>query len=252
MTPIDGGRDRPARRRSVSRESRAGLRDGPAAAGRTAGRDDADRLLRRALDGRDLHDRRPRHARPGAGAAVRLSASGGVAAAAEDAGRSFGRLSHPPDRGRRRCRADLRFLGGRARRSELSSASASSRSPRSCDRCVRPIPMCRSSAFRRAPAAATTTYRAEDRCDGARPRLDGAAGAGAADLQTEGAVQGNLDPHAARRRRQGARRGRRRDPGRAGRRSADLQSRPRHHAGDADRACRGDGRAGQERDGDER
>ena len=38
-----------------------------------AGRDGADRLLRRALDGGELHDRRPRHARPGAGAALRLS-----------------------------------------------------------------------------------------------------------------------------------------------------------------------------------
>ena len=33
-------------------------------------------ILRRALDGRDLHDRRARHARPGAGAAVRLSGAG--------------------------------------------------------------------------------------------------------------------------------------------------------------------------------
>ena len=45
-----------------------------------------------------------------------------------DACRPFGRLSDPPDRGRRRCRADLRFLVGRARRSELSRPSASSRS----------------------------------------------------------------------------------------------------------------------------
>ena len=34
---------------------------------------DAARLLRRALDGRDLHDRRPWHAGSGASAAVRLS-----------------------------------------------------------------------------------------------------------------------------------------------------------------------------------
>ena len=38
----------------------------------------ADRLLRRAMDGRELHDRRARHAGPGAGAPVRLSPSGPV------------------------------------------------------------------------------------------------------------------------------------------------------------------------------
>ena len=36
-------------------------------AGGAPGRDDAARLLRRALDGRELHDRRQGHARPGAG-----------------------------------------------------------------------------------------------------------------------------------------------------------------------------------------
>ena len=35
----------------------------------------ADRLLRRAMDRGELHDRRPRHAGPGAGAALRLSPS---------------------------------------------------------------------------------------------------------------------------------------------------------------------------------
>ena len=40
---------------------------------RAARRRRADRLLRRALDGGELHDRRARHARPGAGAALRLS-----------------------------------------------------------------------------------------------------------------------------------------------------------------------------------
>ena len=40
-----------------------------------AARNRADRLLRRALDGGELHDRRARHAGSGAGAAVRLSPS---------------------------------------------------------------------------------------------------------------------------------------------------------------------------------
>ena len=38
--------------------------------------DDASRLLRRALDRRELHDRRQGHARPGPGAASRLSRPG--------------------------------------------------------------------------------------------------------------------------------------------------------------------------------
>ncbi len=46
-------------------------------AGAGAGQD-ADRLLRVALDRGDLHDRWPRLARPGGGAAVRAAAAGGV------------------------------------------------------------------------------------------------------------------------------------------------------------------------------
>ena len=42
---------------------------------RAAGGDDADRLRRRALDGGDLHDRRARHAGPGAGAAADATAT---------------------------------------------------------------------------------------------------------------------------------------------------------------------------------
>ena len=48
---------------------------------------DVSRLLRRALDGCDLHDRGSRHARSGAGAAVRLSPSRGVRAADRYSGR---------------------------------------------------------------------------------------------------------------------------------------------------------------------
>ena len=46
------------------------VQGGPAGGGR------ADRLLRGALDGRDLYDRRARHARPGPGPAARLSRPG--------------------------------------------------------------------------------------------------------------------------------------------------------------------------------
>ena len=167
---------------------------------------------------------------------------------AQDAGRPFGRLSDPPDRCRRGCRADFRFLVGRARRGVVSRRSASRRWPRSCGRFARSIPMCRSSAFPRAPARAIDSYRAEDRRDRAGARLDGAAGAGAATCSAEGAVQGNLDPLRL------VAGGKALSDGvdaildSAGRWTADLQSRPRHHAGDADRACRGDGETGAERD----
>ena len=40
----------------------------------------ADRLLRRAVDGRDLHDRRARHAGPAAGAAAGARGPGAISA----------------------------------------------------------------------------------------------------------------------------------------------------------------------------
>ena len=54
-------------------EARAGVRDAGPGQNRAARRCGADRLLRRALDGCQLHDRRTRHAGPSPGAPVRLS-----------------------------------------------------------------------------------------------------------------------------------------------------------------------------------
>ena len=59
---------------------------------RPSGADRADRLLRRALDRRELYDRRPRHAGPGAGAAFRLSRARAVPAPHRQACRGLDRL----------------------------------------------------------------------------------------------------------------------------------------------------------------
>ena len=103
----DGGATRHDRRRRAG----ADLRNDPARQSRTASGRDVSRLLRRALDGCDLHGRRPRHAGSGAGAAIRLSSSRGVRAPDRHPGRGVKRLSRSP--AQRRCRrcANLRYLG---------------------------------------------------------------------------------------------------------------------------------------------
>ena len=106
--------------------------------------------------------------------------------------RLFGGVSHPADRGRRRCGADFRFLGGRARRGVVRGASASSRSRRS--------------SAGAGGLSGCADHRLSARCR--RRYADYRAGNGvtalgldwtvplsqAARLQEAGAVQGNLDP----------------------------------------------------------
>ena len=99
--------------------------------------DDVARILRRAVDGRDLHGRGRRHAGSGAGAVVRLSRSGGIRAADRYSGRGFGRISGRAIRGRRRCGADFRYLGGRAAAGANSRAGASRRRGGSSTACAR-------------------------------------------------------------------------------------------------------------------
>ena len=66
-------------------------------------------------------------------------------------------------------------------------------------------------------------------------------------LQKEGAVQGNLDPQRLVAGGEALSAGIDAILDALGRRPAGLQSRPRHHAGNADRPCRGDDLSGQER-----
>ena len=88
----------------------------------------ADRLRRRALDGGDLHDRRARHARPGAGARAHLPRPGDL--------RRADRADHRGDRSRYllgagrgggRDRQAVRLLGGLAARAALRALLPSRR-----------------------------------------------------------------------------------------------------------------------------
>ncbi len=94
-----------------SRAAGAGLRGDRAGQTGFAGRGGAVGVLRRAVDGRDLHDRRMWDAGSGAGAAVRVSVSRRIRAADRCADDGVDRLSGPAIRRRGRCRADFRYLG---------------------------------------------------------------------------------------------------------------------------------------------
>ena len=102
----------------------ARLRDGRARARRPAPGNRADRLLRRAVDGRKLHDRGPRHARSGPGPPLRLSRARAVFGADRPARGFFGRLSRAPDPRGRRGGADFRTPGPGCCLRKNSSAGA--------------------------------------------------------------------------------------------------------------------------------
>ena len=155
----------------------------------------AARLLRRAVDGRDLHDRRPRHAGPGAGAAVRLSRSDSLRAADRHAGRRLGRAiscasSRPASM---RCRSSTPGPAC-SRPSEFRALVRSRRRKRIVEGVRRADPGRqdhRLSARRRRVAAAL--------CDGdgrrcRRARLDDRPRFRARAVQSRVPVQGNLDP----------------------------------------------------------
>ncbi len=78
-------------RRGHPRHAGAGLRDGAHPCAGIAERRCADRFRRRALDRRDLHGRRARHARPGAGPCAHGRRQAGLR-----------RPDRPPDRGHHR------------------------------------------------------------------------------------------------------------------------------------------------------
>ena len=99
-----------ARRRDV----RSGLRHGAADQAEARSRRDVDRVLRRALDGRDLHGGGPGNTRPGAGEAHGLSRAGRVRAPDRHPRFGLRALSRRTTAGRRRGGAALRHLGGRS------------------------------------------------------------------------------------------------------------------------------------------
>ncbi len=172
----------------------AGLRDGAAGEGGARCQDDVDRILRRAVDGRDLHDGGRGDARSGAGAAVCLSRSGDFRAADRSAGARLDRISGRPAQGRRRSGADFRYLGRRAAagrvRALVHRADADESSTACANRCRAP----RSSVFRAAPAAMALPYVRD-----AASMPSGSTGCSTEHLRATCcsracAVQGNLDP----------------------------------------------------------
>ena len=130
----------------------AGLRGIAPRAPRARSQDRADRLLRRAVDGRDLHGGRTGHARPGAGADDGLSPPRGVFEDHRRAGRELDPVSAGTAQGRRRRAADFRHLGRRAAAARIPAlvgrADPADRRRRAPGR----HPTRRSSAFPAAPA----------------------------------------------------------------------------------------------------
>ena len=206
--------------------------------------DRADRILRRAVDGRDLHGRRARHAGPGAGADDGLSPSRGVRANHRRAGRELDPVSARPAQGRRRRAADLRHLGRRAAAARIpalvdrADASASSHGVRA------QVPDAKIIGFPRGAGALLPAYVEATGVDAVS--IDWAAEPSLIRerVQSRVAVQGNLDPLVLIA--GGAALDRAVDDVLANyaARPADLQPRPRHPAGNPDRACRADAEAG--------
>ncbi len=87
------------------------VRDGRARAPGFAAGDGAHRILRRPVDGRDLHGRRQGIPRPGRCAAVGLSRAAGLQQPHRHRDGNLDRLSRRPGAGRCRRAADLRQLG---------------------------------------------------------------------------------------------------------------------------------------------
>ena len=129
--------------RGGARDAGAGLRDGAPRAGGAAARGAADRLRRRALDGRDLHGGGARHPGPGAGAGADLPRPGDLRRADRADHRGDDRLPAGAGRGGRRGGQALRLLGGRRCRGRCSPPTPSSRSGGSSRRCGRRTRSCR-------------------------------------------------------------------------------------------------------------
>ena len=141
-SPADLARLRPVER--DPRDAGAGLRDRAAVRAALPPRGAADRLRRRALDGRDLHDRRARDARPGAGARRCSTATRATFdALIERLTDGDDRLPRRAGRGRRRGGEALRQLGRRAARAALRALRDRARAPDRRGGAGRRIPTCR-------------------------------------------------------------------------------------------------------------
>ena len=173
---------------------------------------DASRLLRCAVDGRDLHGRRPWHARPGAGAHVRLSRSGGVCAADRCPGRGLDGLPGPAVPRRRRRGADFRHLGGRAAGRTNSQRWCIAPTQRIVAGVRAAVPGAKIIGFPRGAGDPPAALCRRDRGRCGRARLDDRSRLCARAHPAQHAGAGQSRPAGAARRRRGARPRRRCDP----------------------------------------
>ncbi len=153
----------------------------------------AHRLLRRAVDGGKLHDRRPRHAGSSAGPTVRLPPSAALRSHHRPADQRFHHLSLPADRSRRRRHSDLRHLGrgsadGRVRPlvrvAHRRIVAASRRSTRRC----------RSSSSRAAQVRAWCELKRRRRTPTRSGSTPQSIRTGPRPCRNPPVLQGNLDP----------------------------------------------------------
>ena len=113
LEPVRSAADlRRLSRDANSAQVRPRLRNGREVAAGSAAGDGAHRLLRRAVDGGDLHGGGAGLARPARGAAVGLSRSRWFRPADRSAGRGVDRVPVEAGAGRRRRAADFRYMGG--------------------------------------------------------------------------------------------------------------------------------------------
>ena len=157
--------------------------------------DRSDRLLRRAVDGRDLHGRRRRHAGPGAGKTACLSRSGGFSASRSIVwSRRRSIISSRQLEAGADVRADFRYLGGRRCRRAISSAGALQPTQQIVDGVRAQVPGAKIIGFPRGAGAMFARYVEETGVDavGLDWTVDRALCARAHPSRVP--VQGNVDP----------------------------------------------------------
>ena len=198
-----------------------------------------DRLLRRAVDGRDLHGRRTGHARSGAGADDGLSPPRGVCENHRRAGGEFRPLSARPAPAGADVLQIFDTWAGVLPPREFARWSIEP-TRRIVEGVAQDVPDAKIIGFPRGAGALLPSYVEATGVDAVS--IDWAAEPSLIRerVQSRVAVQGNLDPLALIA--GGAALDRAVDDVLANfaQGPADLQSRPRHPAGDADRACRAD------------